>query len=447
MPALTPEQALAAGVQAVVYGLPIVMMELTKENAVNVATPRGLAAPINQFSHVPQFPPASFKQVVRANVDTLYSSAFLDLSKEPLVLTVPDSKGRYYLFPIFDAWTNVFATPGTRTTGNGAGTFVIAGPGWSGSPPPNARVLTSPTNLAWILGRVQTNGPADYAAVHALQGGFKLVPLSAWGSSYEPPKGTPDPAFDGKTPPVEKLKAMSSATYFGMLARLLASNPPPPADAPMVARLATIGIVPGKPFDPASLGPAAAAALEKSVPVALGRIMEVAKAAGGSVHGWHVPDMSVGHFGTNYDVRALIALIAFGANVPEDAVYPTAFVDASGRGFDGANRYVLHFDKGQEPPVRAFWSVTLYDRSSFFVENAIERQAISSWMPLTRNADGSIDVWIQHDSPGKEKEPNWLPAPATGPFNLTLRMYWPNATAPTVLDGSWTPPSVARVDN
>ena len=444
-PKMTKEEVLEAGVQAVIYGLPIVTMELTKENAINTETPHGMAAPLNQFSHVPQFPPASFKQVVRANVDTLYSSAFLDLSAEPLVLTVPDSHGRYYLLPIFDAWTDVIATPGTRTTGNGAGTFVIAGPNWNGTPPANAQVLKSPTNMAWILGRIQTNGVRDYGAVHALQEGFKLVPLSAFGTAYVPPKGTVDPKVDSKTPPVEKLKALSATKYFAMLASLLKSNPPPASDAPILAKLRTIGIVPGQPYDPSTLDPSTVEALEPSVVTALHKVMASGKTIGTISHGWHVPDMTVGNFGAHYDVRAVIALIAFGANLPEDAVYPTTFVDADSHPLDAANRYVIHFDAGQTPPVRAFWSVTLYDPDSFFVENTIQRQAVSSWMPLKHNRDNSIDLYIQHDSPGKDREANWLPAPASGEFNLTLRMYWPNTSAPSIVDGSWAPPGVKRV--
>ena len=258
------QDARETGVMAVVYGLPLVIMELTMQVATNVASPVGMAAPVNQFANAPRFPGAEFKQIVRANVDTLYSSAFLDLSKEPLVLSVPDTHGRYHLFPMLDAWTNVFASPGTRTTGNGRGSFALVGPGWTGAVPPGLQVLRAPTNTVWILGRTQTNGPDDYAAVHAVQSEYRLVPLSAYGGSYTAPKGTVDPGLDMKTPPVEKVKAMSAARYFDTLARLLKSNPPPAADAPVLAKLATIGIVPGQPFDASRLDPCAPAALRRS---------------------------------------------------------------------------------------------------------------------------------------------------------------------------------------
>jgi hypothetical protein len=445
-PAMTKEQAaLQTGVEAVMYGLPLVMMDLTMRNATNVAAPRGMAAPVNQFANPPTFPNAAFKQVVRANVDTLYSSAFLDLTKEPIVLSVPDTHGRYYLLPMFDAWTNVFASPGTRTTGNAAHDFVIVGPDWKGNVPAGLQRLTSPTNLVWILGRTQTNGPDDYVAVHAVQQGYKLVPLSAFGRTFTPPSGTTDSSLDAKTPPVDKVKAMSAATYFDTLARLLKSNPPPAADAPMLAKLATIGIVPGQPFDPSRLDPDVARGIERAVAVALQKLQPGADQQRKGVNGWVFPGMSLGNYGTDYQTRALIALIAFGANLAADAVYPTSYLDADGQPFTGTNRYVLHFDKGQTPPVHAFWSVTLYNSESFFVDNTIDRYAISSWMPLRHNSDGSIDVYIQHDSPGKDREPNWLPAPSAAAFNLTLRMYWPTDKAPSFLDGSWKPPAVRRV--
>jgi hypothetical protein len=436
-----------AGVEAVIYGLPLVMMDITMKNFTNTPPPRG--APANQFLHERAFPPASFKQVVRVNVDTLYSSAFLDLSKEPLVLSVPNTHGRYYLLPLMDAWTNVFATPGTRTRGDGAANYLIAGPGWTGTPPTGMEVPRSTTNMAWLLGRTQTNGPGDHAAVREIQDGYRLTPLSRLGQAYSPVKATIDPSYDAKTPPVEKLKAMSAAQYFNSLATLLKANPPPPADAPLIAKLARIGIVPGQPFDPSRLDPIVAKGLSGSVRVALEKVQAAvtlmgAKESNHSRNGWHVPPMAVGNFGTNYQLRAIITLIAFGANLPADAVYPTTFVDGDGKQLSGTHQYILHFAKGETPPVNAFWSVTLYGPDSFFVVNSINRQAISSWMPLEYGSDGSLDIFIQKNPPGKDRESNWLPAPE-GDFNLTLRMYWPKDKRPSILDGSWVPPPVTTV--
>jgi hypothetical protein len=433
-----------AGEQAVIYGLPLVMMDLTLKRNTNVKQHFGIAAPSNQFGNAPMFPPASFKDVVRANVDTLYSSAFLDLSAEAQVLSVPDTGGRYYLMPMLDAWTNVFATPGARTTGTKAMSFAITGPGWAGTLPPGMQQIKSPTNMAWILGRTQTNGPDDYAAVHAVQAGFKIVPLSQFGKPYVAPEGLVDATADMKTPPVEQMERMSGVEFMTALARLLTANPPPPQDAPMLATLARIGVVPGQPFNADKLDPDVVRALESVVPRALKGLQGKAKEMGSAINGWRMPKSDIAAFGTDYDTRAFIALIALGANLPADSLYPTTFVDGEGKPLNGANRYVLHFARGLTPPVNAFWSVTMYNPESFFVENPIHRYAISSWMPLKHNDDGSLDIFVQHASPGIDKEANWLPAPDGG-FNMTMRMYWPKAQPPSVLDGSWAPPAVARV--
>jgi len=433
-----------AGVQAVIYGLPLVLMEVTMRKTTNVPPGYRMAKPVNQFAHLRVYPDATFKDVVRANVDTLYSSAFLDLASEPIVLSVPDTHGRYYLLPMLDAWTNVFASPGSRTTGNAAGTFLIAGPDWHGAVPAGMQVLRSPTNLAWILGRTQTNGPADYATVHAIQDGYTLVPLSQHGKPYAPPGGSFDPSIDMKTPPIEQVRNMSAQQFFGALARLLKSNPPPAEQAPILEQLARIGIKPGEPFDLGTLDPAIAKGLERSVPAAFAQLQEAQKQTGKPVNGWHIPPANLGNFGADFGTRAVIAMLAFGANLPADAVYPTTYVDERGQALNGATRYTLHFNAGATPPVNAFWSVTMYSAQSFFVDNPINRYAISSWMPLQHNRDGSIDLYIQHESPGEALQSNWLPAPA-GDFNLTLRMYWPNDVGPSITNGSWVPPAVTAV--
>jgi hypothetical protein len=441
----TEQKALEAGVEAVVYGLPLVIMDITRAKSTNVAAPDNFAAPVNQFVHVRAFPDASFKDVVRANVDTLYSSAWLDLSQEPIVLSVPDTGGRYYLMPMIDAWTNIFASPGKRTTGTKPGNFAITGPGWSGALPAGVTELESPTNMVWIIGRTQTNGPADYAAVHAIQDGYRLVPLSAFGKPYTAPAGTVDPAADMKTAPVDQLKAMSSEAFFDRMASLLKANPPPASEAPVLEKLKAIGIVPGEKFDPSKLDPAVARGLGKSLPAALEKLTAASKESGAPVNGWRVPSMVLGNFGADYGTRAVVALVGLGANLPQDAVYPSAFVDSEGTPLDGASRYVIRFEKDATPPVQAFWSITMYDADSFFVANPINRYAISSWMPLKKNADGSVEIHVQSTPPGKDLESNWLPAPPSGPFNLTLRMYWPAETPPSIVDGSWKPPAITKV--
>jgi hypothetical protein len=439
---LTEAEARELGIQAVVYGIPLVLVDVTKQVQTNATAPEHNGhAPINQFSNFLKYPTAAYRDVVRMNVDTLYSFAWLDLLKEPVVLSVPDTHDRYYLMPILDAWTNVFASPGKRTTGTEAGDFAIVGPNWTGTLPPGMTELKSPGNTAMIVGRTQANGSADYAAVNAIQKQYRLTPLSAFGKPYTPPAGVVDPQIDMKTAPVDQVNRMSAETFFNRLASLMASNPPAAADAPMLAKLARIGVVPGRTFDRSTLDPAVAKALDGSVQTAIAQLGAAAKEIGTPANGWRVLPMTLADFRTDYELRGEIALMGIGANLAKDAVYPTAFVDGDNQPLTGANRYVLHFDKGRLPPVTAFWSITMYDAASFLAANPIDRYNIAGWMPLKYNPDGSLDVYLQHDSPGTQKESNWLPAPE-GMFNVTLRMYWPKES---VLDGSWKPPAVQKV--
>jgi hypothetical protein len=441
-PRLTTEQAREIGIEAVIYGYPMVICDVTKRVQTNVAEPEHNGhAPINQFSNFLKYPTAAYHDVVRINVDTLYSFAWLDLSVEPMILSVPNTHGRYYLMPMLDAWTNVFASPGKRTTGTEARSFAIVGPNWKGTLPDGVEELRAPTNMAIIAGRTQANGPAGYAVVNALQEQYRLTPLSAWGKPYTPPRGMVDPTIDVKTPPVDQVNRMSAAVFFKTLAALMKDNPPSPADASIVSKLAKIGVVPGQDFDINKLDPAVAAGLEQSVQMAVAKVQTEGPKIGTRVNGWNILPMNIANFGTDYQTRAIVALMGLGANIAKDAIYPTAFVDSNRSPLNGANRYVLHFDRGELPPANAFWSLTMYDAHSFLVDNLINRYNIAGWMALKRNPDGSLDVYIQRDSPGKDKESNWLPA-AQAEFNVTLRIYWPKES---VLDGTWKPTAIQMV--
>ncbi|MDI1483391.1 DUF1254 domain-containing protein [Polyangium sp. y55x31] len=438
---MSEEEAFAIGVEAYVYGYPLVSMAITKDVLTNVASPTERGAPINQFSHARELLTAGFTSVVAPNNDTLYSQAWLDLSKEPVILHVPEAKGRYYLMPMLSGWTNVFASPGTRTTGTQAGNFAIVGPRFKGALPQGMKEIRSPTETVWIIGRTHTTGtPADLAAVHAFQDQLSLTPLSAYGKTHTPPRGAVDPNVDMTAPPVDQVNAMEAAVFFKALAAHMKENPPAAADAPMITKLARIGIVPGQDFDLHKLDPAVARGLERAPKAGLERIRAHEKNAGKSVNGWTIT-LKTGDYGTDYLQRAFIALVGLGANLPEDAVYPLTKVDGDGQPLDGANRYRLHFPKGQTPPVSGFWSLTLYNDQMFFHPNAIRRYAIHSDDVMKRNADGSLDLYIQNTPPDEDKASNWLPAPQ-GKFVLMLRMYWP---AQAVLDGAWVPPAVQRV--
>jgi hypothetical protein len=428
---------------AYIFGYPLVTMEMTRRVMTNVAVPEGTRAPMGQFVKARQYPDASFRDVTAPNADTLYTTAWIDLGAEPWVLSIPDMKGRYALFPMLDGWTTVFQVPGKRTTGTAAQTYLITGPNWKGTVPAGVKEYKSPTNMVWILGRIYCTGtPEDYKAVHEIQDQCKLVPLSAYGKTYTPPAGKADASIDMKTAVREQVNRMDAKEYFTLLAQLMKTNPPAAADRPELARFARIGLVAGQDFDAGKLH----ADFVKRIPgIAFDRIMAQFKLNKEvkDTNGWAFTTKT-GIYGTDYLMRALVTAIGLGANRPQDAVYPTSQKDADHRAYDGANKYVMRFARGQLPPVRGFWSVTMYDADYFFVNNPLNRYSISPRQNLKANPDGSTDIYIQKDSPGADKESNWLPAPS-GKFILMLRMYWPTENSPSIINGSWKIPPVKKV--
>jgi hypothetical protein len=428
---------------AYIYGYSLVTVEMTRRVITNAASVEGTRGPMGQIVKLRQYPDASFRDVTAPNADTLYTMAFFDVGKEPWVLGIPDMKDRYYLFPMLDGWTDVFQVPGKRTTGTGAQTYAITGPGWNGTLPSGVKEYKSPTSIVWLLGRIYCTGtPEDYAAVHALQDQCTLVPLSAYGKPYTPPAGTVDPSIDMKTPVRDQVNAMDAKAYFTLLAQLMKANPPAAADAPALAKFAKIGLVPGQDFDATKLN----ADFVKRIPeVAFDRIMLQFKVNKDvkDINGFGYITKT-GIYGTDYLMRAFVTAIGLGANRPQDAVYPTSLKDADGKAYDGANKYIMHFAKGQLPPVDGFWSLTMYDANYFFIANPINRYSISARQSLKTNADGSTDLYIQNQSPGADKEANWLPSPPDK-FILMLRMYWPKEKDPSIIDGSWKIPPVKKV--
>lgn len=443
-------EAVPQGVEAYIYGYPLVTMEMTRRVMTNVEKPEGTRAPMGQFVRMRQYPDATFTDVTAPNADTLYTTAWIDVGTEPYVLSLPDAKDRYYLFPMLDGWTNVFEVPGKRTTGTGPQKYAITGPGWKGTLPEGVKEYKSPTNLVWLLGRIYCTGtPEDYKEVHALQDEISVVPLSSYGKPYTPPAGKVDPSIDMKTAVREQVNALSAEAYFTLLAKLMKDNPPATADAPMVEKLAKLGVVAGQPFDGDKLGPLAKKAFAEVPKIANEKIMLHMK--GGIVdgdmkleNGWAFTTKT-GLYGTNYLQRALVTAIGLGANRPQDAVYPTSEGPDVLGSYSGAKKYVMHFEKGQLPPAEGFWSLTMYNAEYFFVANPLNRYSISARQDLKPNADGSVDLYIQAENPGPEKESNWLPAPPDK-FILMMRLYWPQETKPSIIDGSWKIPAVKVVE-
>jgi hypothetical protein len=436
-----PKNAAGIAVEAYIYGYPLVTMDQTRRVTTNVAVPEDSRAPMGQFANMSSYPDARYHDVTAPNANTLYSNAWLDLGEEPYVLSLPEEQGRYYLMPMLSGWSNVFFAPGKRTTGTAPQRYVIAGPDWKGSPDvPGATLIRAPTNMVWIIGRTfARETKEDLAAVNQLQRQYSLVPLSAFGKHYTPPPGRIDPSIDTKTPVRDQVNAMDAKTFFDRLAMLMKANPPSRRDSQLVKRMASIGIVPGKPFDEAKLGRHAKATLEDLPKRAQERILAVGRDMD-PVNGWHY-QTNLGRYGKNYDLRAYTTYVGLGANLPQDAIYPIASVDGLGLPLDGLRKYILHFDKGEQPPVKGFWSVTMYNPEYGFVPNPLNRYQISpTQSPVKTNPDGSLDIYVQHDNPGADKVQNWLPSPA-GSFLLMMRLYWPDQS---VLDGTWKPPGIRQ---
>lgn len=426
----SPGDVLQIAERAYVYAYPMVLLQETMREL-----------PPNHLIHVSAFPDAGFRLIVRPNADTLYTNAWIDASKEPMLLYVPDSDGRFYLLQFMDAWTETFADPGKRTTGTSQAWFALVGPGWHGQLPPHVTRLDAPTNQIWLLGRTQTNGVSDYENVHAFQHGMRLVPLSQFPDKDEPPHPPLVRPAETASPVPEQIKAMDAVQFFTAFAKALKENPPHHDDEPMVQQLARIGIVPGQDFDVSKLAPEQLAALNQGVREAVAKIESFVTTGAAHKPGWNSFQGELGRYGTNYSARAITARLAVGANPPEDAVYISDSTDAGGTPLNGSMRYRMHFASGQLPPVQAFWSVTAYNKDGYFIANAMNRYAIGDRDKLKFNPDGSLDLYVQDQNPGPDRQSNWLPS-GNSLFNLTLRLYWPR---PAILNGSWQPPAVERI--
>lgn len=428
------------------FGYPLVLMDMTKQVTTNTELPHPTRprAPINQLGHFREFPDHTLTAVVKPNVDTYYSIAWLDLGQGPQVLSMP-ATDRYYLLPFMDAYSNVFASPGTRTTGTAAQNFMIVGPNWKGEVPAELSLIQAPTEMVWMLGRIQVNDEEDGATtVRAIQDSMRLIPYSAYGNpEYEAPKGQLDPNFQ-ETTPVKAIRALDLNAYFNRLSDLMVENPPADRDSAMVRKMEKLGLVPGKPFELNSDNLILRTKL-KALPEFIHKRMEKRRAEPDTNllrNGWSIATDGIGEYGTEYLRRAFINFIALGANLPEDAVYPNLIYDINGEPLNGKRRYQIHFDADQLPPVKAFWSLTVYNADEFLVENEYNRFALGDRDELNYNEDGSLDLYIQAEVPPAEDQVNWLPTPKEGPFFMTLRLYWPESQ---VLSGDWLPPPVIPV--
>ncbi len=438
----TSEELHRIAVEGYHYFYPLVLMDVTRR--LSGAVPEGVRpglGPPNRFSHMRAFPPGDFKEVVRPNFDTLYSNVWLDLTSGPQVVSVTEPVDRYFMLPMLDMWSDVFAVVGSRTTGGAPADYAVVPDGWHGDLPHGMVRIDAPTPWVWIIGRTQTNGTADYPAVHHLQDGFIVRPLAGWPEA-QGEVAAPFADVDSSTPPVEQVAAMSGAEYFARAAALLEVNQPHLTDQPVLARLRDLGLVPGYGFDIDDCSPEVVEAVTAAPKDALDRMVAAMPVATPIVDGWASRRAGIGVYGTDYLYRAMIAMVGLGANLPEDAIYPLLLTDDHGETPVGELDYMVHFDADSLPPVDAFWSLTMYDADGFPVPNPLERYALGDRDPLVYNGDGSLDLYVGRTSPEADREANWLPAPEEGPLGLTFRFYGPR---PELLEGRWTPPPLRRV--
>ncbi|SIO70194.1 Uncharacterized conserved protein [Burkholderia sp. GAS332] len=440
-PSVTPAEARAIAKDAYIYGFPVVdNYRVQYDYFVNSSDPE-FKAPWNHIANIPRvFTPAD-KAVQTPNSDTPYSWIGLDLRAEPIVLTLPPmEKERYFSVQFTDAYTFNFDYLGTRTTGNEGGNYLVVGPDWKGPTPPGVKkVVRSETELVTVVYRTQLFNPGDIDNVKRIQAGYKVQPLSQFLGTTPP---AAQPAIDF-IKPLTKQAQKTSLEFFNILNFVLQFCPVNPQETDLMARFAKIGVGAGKTFDPDKLSPEIKAAIGQGISDAW------AEFAGG-VNQLASGQLKSGDlFGTraymngNYLNRMLGTIGIYGSS-KQEAMYPIYYVDADKQKLNGAHRYIVRFAPGQLPPVNAFWSLTLYELpASLLVENSINRYLINSPMlpQLKRDSDGGVTLYIQNDSPGKEKEANWLPAPK-GPFSMYLRVFWPKDEA---LNGAWTAPLVKRL--
>ncbi|WP_174184005.1 DUF1254 domain-containing protein [Nocardia barduliensis] len=422
-PAVTSEGGMIAK-DAYVFGFPLVLMDITRATA-------EATTPANRFRHATSLPTAAVRDRVRPDPDTLHSTAWLDLTSEPMVLQVPAmGGGRFWLAQVLDAWTNNVHNPSSRRPQAASATppytYVVTGPGWSGALPEGLTPLPVPTPTVWLIVRIQVDGEDDLPAVRSVQRELTLTPLSAWKARTRPPASEPPGEQSNAQRPVEQVLAMDAHEFFDRMCALMAINPPAPGDTPAMRRFATIGIRPGGAVEGVSDAELTAAAdtVEQQLPVTLG-------ANTINDNGW-VTDFSAGRYGTDYLLRAVTAYGALGIPLPEDAHY--LFTAVPG----GSGPFRLHFAADELPPVDAFWSLSVYDAANYLAANPAEIYSIGHHVPVVLNPDGSLDLTLQHDDPGPGvPKGNWMPIPASEMFSATLALFAPKEA---VLQRRWQPP-------
>jgi hypothetical protein len=433
-PQISPRQI---ALDAYAYGIPLMEFNRVAAAQTSVTVPDAIGdAPVNQFGNARILADPRERVIVQPNNDTLYTLAHVNLSATALVLHVPAiAHHRYFAFEFLDPYTNVYAYVGTRTTGEQGGSFLITGPGFHGRAPRGMRRIRSPYARSWIVGRTLVSGTGDLAAAHQVQNGYALIPLAGYrrhGLAWRAPR----PHRIVRRP--RTVSEPTGLAFFDALGTALAHNRPPARDAAVLRELRTVGVGVGLHPSHEHLSATTLAALKAAVsggPAYVARLKTaLALRSIAATHGWFVPPADIGAYGTDYTLRAVVALQGLAANRPAEAVYDIGVTDSSLNFLNAGHAYVVHFAAGALPPVRYFWSLTAYDQNFYLVANPLNRFELGDRSPgLQRNADGSLDIYLQPTAPAAHRG-NWLPTPVTGNFEVTLRLYGPRAS---VLDGTY----------
>jgi hypothetical protein len=446
---ITPAETKAIAEEGYIYGLPIVMNYATMYDYAVDKNSGQYKASFNHIHSMHNVFTYKDTAIVSPNSDTPYSLMFMDLRSEPIVLSVPTvEKPRYYSVQLIDNNTNNFGYIGSRTTGSEAGDYMLVGPDWKGVTPPGIKkVFRSSTQLLFVIFRTQLFNPADMPNVEKIQSGYATRPLSAYLKQPAPPAA---PALD--FPKFDK--ALAKTDFFKYLGFALQFAPPTPEEVAIRAKLARLGIGAGKDFNFQALSAEQKAAVVEGMQAGHMKVQDAVNHLGTQVNGWNIVGSGgdAAFYGSDWLKRAAIAQAGIYANDAEEATYPMAKILSDGTPLDGSkHNYTLTFPAGQLPPVNAFWSVTMYDgKSQLLIKNPINRYLINSPMlpDLKKNADGSLTLYVQKDSPGADKESNWLPAP-NDLIYMVMRLYWPKTENPSVLPpgkGTWTPPEIVKIN-
>lgn len=417
--------------EAYIYAFPLVITNATRLFSTNTEAATSSRAPINQLSHAQKLADAKFRTVVTPNVDTVYSQAWLDLEKEPLLYTMPEAD-RFFTLQVLDAWTN------TVTVLQTAGIYAFTLPGWQGTLPEGVIRVDIPTATAWLIARIVLSGQEDFPNVAAIQQEMSLLPLSAYlqGGVYTPPTGTV--LAEHEFVPVGKVLAMSPKVFFDTANALMLSNPPAAADDALLQRLSEIKVGPGMEFDMGILTGDITAEWKDMLRHVKEELIADSMHYATQLGQWLYYGAPIGDFGTAYRYRAMIALCGLGANTVDVAIYPKTEVDASGAPLTGSSTYKMHFETLPPTLDGGFWSVTAYGSDDFLIDNPIDRYCINDRTPFTRNEDGSLDLLLCREKP--EHTSNWLPV-SEDVFHLYMRIYVPDMAALS----NWKPPVIQRL--